>query len=125
MFMHQPELGLHVLKLSLLIFKRKRKLMVHEIHFVFSSVDKLGLQNLPLIHSYDSIQALSKSIGKSERGHDLVIAVSLFFWIYLHLISHKFILFGFYLHLVNIVQFRGENRKPKKLAWKIMNGVSS
>ncbi|CAL5196393.1 unnamed protein product [Lathyrus oleraceus] len=33
-----------------------------------------GLKNLPLIHSYDSIQALSKSIGKSERGHDLVIA---------------------------------------------------
>ncbi|KOM36462.1 hypothetical protein LR48_Vigan02g261200 [Vigna angularis] len=34
-----------------------------------------GLKNLPLIHSYDSIQALSKSIGKSDRGHDLVIAV--------------------------------------------------
>ncbi|XP_047166969.1 methyltransferase-like protein 17, mitochondrial isoform X1 [Vigna umbellata] len=33
-----------------------------------------GLKNLPLIHSYDSIQALSKSIGKSDRGHDLVIA---------------------------------------------------
>ncbi|XP_004511080.1 uncharacterized protein [Cicer arietinum] len=33
-----------------------------------------GLKNLPLIHSYDSIQALSKNIGKSERGHDLVIA---------------------------------------------------
>lgn len=36
----------------------------------------LGLKNLPLIHSYDSIQALNKSINKSERGHDLVIAVS-------------------------------------------------
>jgi hypothetical protein len=34
----------------------------------------LGLKNLPLIHSYDSIQALNKSINKSERGHDLVIA---------------------------------------------------
>ncbi|XP_059444730.1 uncharacterized protein LOC132176516 [Corylus avellana] len=33
-----------------------------------------GLKNLPLIHSYDSIQALNKSINKSERGHDLVIA---------------------------------------------------
>ncbi|XP_027354026.1 uncharacterized protein LOC113864476 [Abrus precatorius] len=33
-----------------------------------------GLKNLPLIHSYDSIQALSKSISKSDRGHDLVIA---------------------------------------------------
>ncbi|CAJ1978006.1 unnamed protein product [Sphenostylis stenocarpa] len=33
-----------------------------------------GLKNLPLIHSYDSIQTLSKSISKSERGHDLVIA---------------------------------------------------
>ncbi|KAJ0049233.1 hypothetical protein Pint_14862 [Pistacia integerrima] len=33
-----------------------------------------GLENLPLIHSYDSIQALSKDIKKSEREHDLVIA---------------------------------------------------
>ncbi|QCD85675.1 S-adenosyl-L-methionine-dependent methyltransferase [Vigna unguiculata] len=33
-----------------------------------------GLKNLPLIHSYDSIQSLSKSLGKSDRGHDLVIA---------------------------------------------------
>lgn len=33
-----------------------------------------GLKDLPLIHSYDSIQALSKDISKSERGHDLVIA---------------------------------------------------
>ncbi|KAG4921543.1 hypothetical protein JHK84_050414 [Glycine max] len=38
-----------------------------------------GLKNLPLIHSYDNIQSLSKSISKSEREHDLVIAVSLFF----------------------------------------------
>ena len=34
------------------------------------------MKNLPLIHSYDSIQALTKSINKSERRHDLVIAVS-------------------------------------------------
>ncbi|KAI9115321.1 hypothetical protein K1719_013640 [Acacia pycnantha] len=33
-----------------------------------------GQKNLPLIHSYDSIQALSKNIGKTERKHDLVIA---------------------------------------------------
>ncbi|XP_057435028.1 uncharacterized protein LOC130727794 isoform X2 [Lotus japonicus] len=33
-----------------------------------------GLKNLPLIQSYDSIQALSKRTSKSERGHDLVIA---------------------------------------------------
>ncbi|KAF5478027.1 hypothetical protein F2P56_004620 [Juglans regia] len=33
-----------------------------------------GLKNLPLIHGYDSIQALTKSIKKSEREHDLVIA---------------------------------------------------
>ncbi|KAJ7952184.1 methyltransferase-like protein 17, mitochondrial [Quillaja saponaria] len=33
-----------------------------------------GLKNLPLIHSYDSIQALTKNIRKSEREHDLVIA---------------------------------------------------
>ncbi|KAK3228124.1 hypothetical protein Dsin_007986 [Dipteronia sinensis] len=33
-----------------------------------------GLKNLPLIHSYSSIQALSKHINKSERDHDLVIA---------------------------------------------------
>lgn len=33
-----------------------------------------GQKNLPLIHSYESIQALSKNIGKSERKHDLVIA---------------------------------------------------
>jgi len=45
----------------------------------FSAVGYIGLKNLPLIHSYDSIQALSKNIGKSDRGHDLVIAVSLFF----------------------------------------------
>lgn len=36
----------------------------------------IGLKNLPLIHGYDSIQALTKSIKKSEREHDLVIAVS-------------------------------------------------
>ncbi|XP_022957994.1 methyltransferase-like protein 17, mitochondrial isoform X2 [Cucurbita moschata] len=33
-----------------------------------------GLKNLPLIHGYDSIQALNKDISKSEREHDLVIA---------------------------------------------------
>ncbi|KAH7550111.1 hypothetical protein JRO89_XS13G0137100 [Xanthoceras sorbifolium] len=33
-----------------------------------------GLKNLPLIHSYSSIQALSKDISKSDREHDLVIA---------------------------------------------------
>ncbi|KAI6706989.1 hypothetical protein NL676_009951 [Syzygium grande] len=32
------------------------------------------MKNLPLIHSYDSIQSLSKNISKSERKHDLVIA---------------------------------------------------
>ncbi|CAK7335787.1 unnamed protein product [Dovyalis caffra] len=32
------------------------------------------LKDLPLIHSYDSLQGLTKSIGKSERKHDLVIA---------------------------------------------------
>lgn len=36
------------------------------------------MKNLPLIHSYDSIQALSQNISKSERKHDLVIAVSCF-----------------------------------------------
>ncbi|KAJ9173760.1 hypothetical protein P3X46_016866 [Hevea brasiliensis] len=33
-----------------------------------------GLKDLPLIHSYNSIQALTKNINKSEREHDLVIA---------------------------------------------------
>lgn len=33
-------------------------------------------KNLPLIRSYDSLQALSREIDKHERGHDLVIAVS-------------------------------------------------
>ncbi|OWM85187.1 methyltransferase-like protein 17, mitochondrial [Punica granatum] len=33
-----------------------------------------GAKNLPLIHSFDSIQSLSKNIEKSERQHDLVIA---------------------------------------------------
>ncbi|XP_051145642.1 rsm22-cox11 tandem protein 2, mitochondrial [Andrographis paniculata] len=32
------------------------------------------LKKLPLIHSYDSIQSLSKKINKSGRRHDLVIA---------------------------------------------------
>ncbi|KAM7525919.1 hypothetical protein LguiA_015821 [Lonicera macranthoides] len=32
------------------------------------------LKNLPLIQSYDSIQALTKNINKSDREHDLVIA---------------------------------------------------
>lgn len=36
----------------------------------------VDLKNLPLIHSYDSIQSLTKNINKSERDHDLVIAVS-------------------------------------------------
>ncbi|KAG5515256.1 hypothetical protein RHGRI_036330 [Rhododendron griersonianum] len=34
----------------------------------------VDLKNLPLIHSYDSIQSLTKNINKSERDHDLVIA---------------------------------------------------
>lgn len=42
--------------------------------YTFSFV--LGLKDLPLIHGYDSIQALNKDISKSEREHDLVIAVS-------------------------------------------------
>ncbi|KZV53270.1 hypothetical protein F511_23900 [Dorcoceras hygrometricum] len=33
-----------------------------------------GLQNLPLIHSYDNIPLLTKHINKSGRRHDLVIA---------------------------------------------------
>lgn len=33
-----------------------------------------NLKHLPLIHSYDSIQSLTKNIKKSERDHDLVIA---------------------------------------------------
>ncbi|XP_050230514.1 uncharacterized protein LOC126679510 isoform X2 [Mercurialis annua] len=33
-----------------------------------------GLKGLPLIHGYDSIQALSKNVSKSEKKHDLVIA---------------------------------------------------
>ncbi|GAV68691.1 Rsm22 domain-containing protein [Cephalotus follicularis] len=33
-----------------------------------------GLKDLPLIHSYSSLQALSKEINNSEREHDLVIA---------------------------------------------------
>ncbi|KAG9457604.1 hypothetical protein H6P81_002112 [Aristolochia fimbriata] len=32
------------------------------------------VKDLPLIHSYDSIQSLSQTIGKNERRHDLVIA---------------------------------------------------
>uniref|UniRef100_M1AWI6 Cytochrome C oxidase assembly protein cox11 n=1 Tax=Solanum tuberosum TaxID=4113 RepID=M1AWI6_SOLTU len=35
-----------------------------------------GLKNLPLIQSYGSIQALSQDVKKSDRQHDLVIAVS-------------------------------------------------
>ncbi|XP_078447851.1 copper ion binding / methyltransferase isoform X2 [Wolffia australiana] len=31
-------------------------------------------KNLPLIRSYDNLQALSRDIDKNERGHDLVIA---------------------------------------------------
>ncbi|KAI4370312.1 hypothetical protein MLD38_018675 [Melastoma candidum] len=33
-----------------------------------------GMKNVPIIHSYDSIQSLSKNISKAERPHDLVIA---------------------------------------------------
>lgn len=33
-----------------------------------------NLKHLPLIHSYDSIQSLSKNIKKDDREHDLVIA---------------------------------------------------
>ncbi|OIS99613.1 hypothetical protein A4A49_32732 [Nicotiana attenuata] len=35
-----------------------------------------GLKNLPLIQSYGSIQALSQDVKKSDRQHDLVIAIS-------------------------------------------------
>lgn len=40
------------------------------------------MKNLPLIHSYDSIQSLSKNIKKSERDHDLVIAVRFFLQVF-------------------------------------------
>ncbi|KAF9602479.1 hypothetical protein IFM89_028493 [Coptis chinensis] len=33
-----------------------------------------GLKDLPLIHSYDSIQALMKNLDKSDMEHDLVMA---------------------------------------------------
>ncbi|KAF5729772.1 methyltransferase-like protein 17 mitochondrial [Tripterygium wilfordii] len=33
-----------------------------------------GMKNLPIIHGYGSIEALTKKIKKSERKHDLVIA---------------------------------------------------
>nr|DAD17967.1 TPA_asm: hypothetical protein HUJ06_019430 [Nelumbo nucifera] len=33
------------------------------------------LKDLPLIHSYDSIQALTQNLEKSDREHDLVVAV--------------------------------------------------
>ncbi|XP_040370169.1 rsm22-cox11 tandem protein 2, mitochondrial-like [Rosa chinensis] len=33
-----------------------------------------GQKNLPLIHSYGTLQSLTKNIKKSEREHDLVIA---------------------------------------------------
>lgn len=36
----------------------------------------VGLKSLPLIQSYGSIQALSQDVKKSDRQHDLVIAVS-------------------------------------------------
>ncbi|KAH9774989.1 cytochrome c oxidase assembly protein cox11 -related [Citrus sinensis] len=38
------------------------------------SMQRAGPKDLPLIHSYNSIQALNKDISKSEREHDLVIA---------------------------------------------------
>lgn len=44
----------------------------------------LGQKDLPLIHSYGTLQSLTKSINKSEREHDLVIAVS---FVYLELLS--------------------------------------
>lgn len=40
-----------------------------------------GLKDLPLIHGYTSLLALNKEINKkSERKHDLVIAVSYLFY---------------------------------------------
>lgn len=36
----------------------------------------VDLKNLPLIHSYDSIQALNRKLEKRDRAHDLVISVS-------------------------------------------------
>ena len=36
----------------------------------------VDLKELPLIHSYDSIQALNRTLDKGDRGRDLVISVS-------------------------------------------------
>jgi len=36
----------------------------------------VDLKELPLIHSYDSIQALNRTLDKGDREHDLVISVS-------------------------------------------------
>ncbi|GJM91258.1 hypothetical protein PR202_ga07617 [Eleusine coracana subsp. coracana] len=36
----------------------------------------IDLKGLPLIHSYDSIQDLNRDLEKHERGHDLVISIS-------------------------------------------------
>lgn len=35
----------------------------------------IDLKGLPVIHSYDSIQALNRSLDKHDRRHDLVISV--------------------------------------------------
>lgn len=43
-----------------------------------TSLSVVDLKHLPLIHSYGSIQTLSHNIDKSDRQHDLVIAVSIF-----------------------------------------------
>ena len=51
-------------------------LQIHVIKYKTMLQFLLGIKNLPLTHSYGSIKALTKSISKSERGHELVIAVS-------------------------------------------------
>lgn len=38
----------------------------------------IDLKDLPLIHSYDSIQELNRNLDKRDRQHDLVISVSSF-----------------------------------------------
>ena len=39
-------------------------------------------KDLPLIQSYDSIQALTQKLGKPEREHDLVVAVCILNYIF-------------------------------------------
>ncbi|PRQ18396.1 putative ribosomal protein Rsm22, bacterial-type [Rosa chinensis] len=66
----------------------------------------LGQKNLTLIHSYATLQSMTKSINNSEREHDLVIAISCVYLEHLSITNLIFLL-AFLVLIISVVCYYG------------------